>query len=343
MSCLDVMYHQTYGAHYLPAAAYKATYYNHHHHQQQQQQRKLSVYSKMQECMEQQGEGGGMQSRDHNLQHGPGHRLASNSELKDGSQPAEAEYLSSRCILFTYFQGNIGDVIDEHFSRALSQSSAFNSETKPIRVSQQSASASTGSWKDGSSLSQGQSGSVWNSTTYPPQTSACHPSVSLSVHPDFSPSPVSFNHPDGALWAGHVLSQASLPPPGNLPESWTYSLNTQSTSGYPNVHEVYHPHTHAHIHSRHHHPMLHTYTAHSPAMDPRLSPLLLPGVRTQNQPGANPGTSPHHEGVKTEMDLRSNSPSPARSLTWTPSPIHGSLEAYDSALDQTKAKTSAWF
>lgn len=33
MSCLDVMYHQGYGAHYLPAAAYKATYYN---HQQQQ-------------------------------------------------------------------------------------------------------------------------------------------------------------------------------------------------------------------------------------------------------------------------------------------------------------------
>lgn len=44
MSCLDVMYHQSYGAHhYLPAtsaaaaaAAYKAAYY--HHHQQQQQQ-----------------------------------------------------------------------------------------------------------------------------------------------------------------------------------------------------------------------------------------------------------------------------------------------------------------
>lgn len=35
MSCLDVMYHQSYGAHYLPAAAYKATYYNHHHQQQQ--------------------------------------------------------------------------------------------------------------------------------------------------------------------------------------------------------------------------------------------------------------------------------------------------------------------
>lgn len=42
MSCLDVMYHQSYGAHYLPAAAYKATYYN--HHQQQQQVRRWEKY-----------------------------------------------------------------------------------------------------------------------------------------------------------------------------------------------------------------------------------------------------------------------------------------------------------
>uniref|UniRef100_A0A8D3A626 Vestigial like family member 3 n=1 Tax=Scophthalmus maximus TaxID=52904 RepID=A0A8D3A626_SCOMX len=352
MSCLDVMYHQSYGAHYLPTAAYKATYYNHHH---QQQQRKLSVYSKMQECMEQQqqqqqqGAGRGMLPPDQGLRHGPGcesggRRSTSNSELKDGAQPAEAKYLSSRCVLFTYYQGDIGDVIDEHFSRALSQSSAFNSETKPIRVTQQSASPTAGLWKDGGgSLSEGQSSSVWNSTTYPSQTSPCLPPVSVSVHPDFSPSPVSFNHPDGALWAGHVLSQASLPPPAALPESWTYSLNTQGTSGYPNVHDVYHTHPHAHIHSRHHHPMLHSYPAHSPALDPRFNPLLLPGVRNQNQPAANPGSSPHSEGVKTEMDPSSISPVTATSVTWAPSVLHGSLEAYDSALDQTKAKTSVWF
>uniref|UniRef100_A0A4W6FFT2 Vestigial like family member 3 n=1 Tax=Lates calcarifer TaxID=8187 RepID=A0A4W6FFT2_LATCA len=229
MSCLDVMYHQSYGAHYLPAAAYKATYYNHHH---QQQQRKLSVYSKMQEYMEQQQQGGGggrgMLSRDQGFRQGPGsdsgHRSTSDSELKDDTQPADTEYLSSRCVLFTYFQGDIGDVVDEHFSRALSQSSTFNSETKPIRVTQQSASAAAGLWKDGGSLSEGQSSSVWNSSTYPSQTSSCLPSVSVSVHPDFSPSPVSFSHPDGALWAGHMLSQASLPPPATLPDSWTYSL-----------------------------------------------------------------------------------------------------------------------
>ncbi|XP_054471801.1 transcription cofactor vestigial-like protein 3 [Anoplopoma fimbria] len=355
MSCLDVMYHQSYGAHYLPAAAYKASYCNHHH--QQQQQRRLSVYSKMQECMEQQqqqqqqhGGGRGMLSRDHGLRQSPaapetesGHRSTSDSDLKDGPQPAEAEYLSSRCVLFTYFQGDIGDVVDEHFSRALSQSSTFNSETKPIRVTQPSASATSGLWKDGS-LSEGQSSSVWTST-YPSQASPCLPSVSVSVHPDFSSSPVSFNHPDGTLWADHVLSQASLPPPSALPDSWTYSLNSPSSSGYPNVHNVYHPHHHPHIHTRHHHPMLHSYPTHSSALDPRFNPLLLPGVRNQSQPTTSTGSSPLSEGVKTEMDPGSSSSSAvtAGSVTWTPSALHGSLEVYDTALDQTKAKTSVWF
>ncbi|XP_008327054.2 LOW QUALITY PROTEIN: transcription cofactor vestigial-like protein 3 [Cynoglossus semilaevis] len=366
MSCLDVMYHQSYGAHYLPAAAaaaYKSPYYNHHHHHhhhhhQEQQQRKLSVYNKMQECMEQhqeqhRGGGGGrrVMSRDQDLRHGPrlesGSRLTPDSDLKDGTQPAEAEYLSSRCILFTYFQGNIGDVIDEHFSRALSQASAFSSESKPIRVSQQSASAAGTLWKDGSSMPQGQSASVWNTSTYPQQTSPCLPSVSVSVHPDFSSSPVPFSHPDGSLWASHMLSQASLPPPANLSDSWTYNLNAQSTSGYANVHDVYPPppppRPHHHPPPHHHHPVLHPYSAHGTAVDPRFNPLLLPGVRNQNQTAANPGSSPHGEEVKTEMDHSSSSPATATTVSWTPSPLQGSLETYDSVLDQTKAKTTAWF
>lgn len=115
-------------------------------------QRKLSVYSKMQECMEQQQDGRGeMLSREQGLRQGPGsesgRQSSSDSELKDCAQPAEAEYLSSRCVLFTYFQGDISDVVDEHFSRALSQSSAFNNETKPIRVSQASAPAPASLWK----------------------------------------------------------------------------------------------------------------------------------------------------------------------------------------------------
>ncbi|XP_007557192.1 transcription cofactor vestigial-like protein 3 [Poecilia formosa] len=351
MSCLDVMYHQSYGAHYLPAAAYKATYYNHH---QQQQQRKLSAY-KMQECTEQQEppQGGmrGMLQNNRGVQQSPAAatvesspRSSAESELKDSTQPAEAEYLSSRCVLFTYFQGDIGDVVDEHFSRALSQPSSFSVESKPIRVTQVTCTATNNLWKDGGSHPDGQGTSSWSSP-FPPQVSSCLPSVSASVHPEFSSSPVSFSHPDGALWASHVLSQASIPSPASLSDSWTYSLSPQATSGYPNVHDVYHSHprSHPHIHTRHHHSMLHSYSPHSPALDPRFNALLLPGVRSQSQAATSPGSSPHSDGGKAELDLGSNSPISAASVSWTPPALHGSLETYDSAIDQTKMKTSIWF
>lgn len=182
---------------------------------------------------------------------------------------------------------------------------------------------------DGVSLPESQNSSVWNST-YPSHPGTCLPSVSVSVHPDFSPSPISLNHTDGALWAGHVLSQASLTPLASLPDSWTYSLNSQSTSGYPNVHDVRHPHPHVHIRNRHHHPMFHSYQPHSAALDSRFSPLLLPGVRSQSQTATSTCSSPHSEVTKTEMDPGSNSPITASSFTWTPSPLHGSLELYDS-------------
>lgn len=34
-------------------------------------------------------------------------------------KPIKTEW-NSRCVIFTYFQGDIGSVVDEHFSRALS-------------------------------------------------------------------------------------------------------------------------------------------------------------------------------------------------------------------------------
>lgn len=39
---------------------------------------------------------------------------------KEKQEAPEAEYLTSRCVLFTYYQGDISSVVDEHFSRALS-------------------------------------------------------------------------------------------------------------------------------------------------------------------------------------------------------------------------------
>lgn len=39
---------------------------------------------------------------------------------EEKQETPEAEYLNSRCVLFTYYQGDISAVVDEHFSRALS-------------------------------------------------------------------------------------------------------------------------------------------------------------------------------------------------------------------------------
>lgn len=54
--------------------------------------------------------------------------LPNKQEEDEKDQPAEMEYLNSRCVLFTYFQGDIGSVVDEHFSRALNQASSVNPE-----------------------------------------------------------------------------------------------------------------------------------------------------------------------------------------------------------------------
>lgn len=48
---------------------------------------------------------------------------------EDKDQPPGAEYLSSRCVLFTYFQGDISAVVDEHFSRALSHSTVYPAQS----------------------------------------------------------------------------------------------------------------------------------------------------------------------------------------------------------------------
>ncbi|NXU74088.1 VGLL2 protein, partial [Oreotrochilus melanogaster] len=120
MSCLDVMY-QVYGPH----QPYFAAAYSPYH-------QKLAFYSKMQEAPE----------------------SGSSKE-----RPPEAEYINSRCVLFTYFQGDISAVVDEHFSRALSQPSSFSlGSPKAVR--------NAASWRDGSFPMSQRSfpPSFWNST-----------------------------------------------------------------------------------------------------------------------------------------------------------------------------------
>lgn len=51
-------------------------------------------------------------------------------EIEKDSQPLTTHYISSSCMLLTYFTGDIASNVDEHFSRALSQPSSFNAENQ---------------------------------------------------------------------------------------------------------------------------------------------------------------------------------------------------------------------
>uniref|UniRef100_H0W2F9 Vestigial like family member 2 n=1 Tax=Cavia porcellus TaxID=10141 RepID=H0W2F9_CAVPO len=132
MSCLEVMY-QVYGT---PQPYFAAAYAPYH--------QKLAYYSKMQEAPEcttsPSSSGSGSSSFSSPT------AMASIKEEEGSSEkerPPEAEYINSRCVLFTYFQGDISSVVDEHFSRALSQPSSYTPScaSKTPR--------SSGPWRDG--------------------------------------------------------------------------------------------------------------------------------------------------------------------------------------------------
>lgn len=63
----------------------------------------------------------------------PSH-LAVKEEASLEKRPNNTRYLSNNCVLLTYFSGDVAAHVDDHFSRALSQPSAFSAEnqgTKP--------------------------------------------------------------------------------------------------------------------------------------------------------------------------------------------------------------------
>ncbi|KAL2081953.1 hypothetical protein ACEWY4_021771 [Coilia grayii] len=263
MSCLDVMY-QVYG----PPQPYFAAAYSPYHHQ------KLAFYSKMQEAQEGVSSGSSFS----NL---PGAAIKEEDCAREKDHPPEAEYINSRCVLFTYFQGDISSVVDEHFSRALSQPSSYVPS-----------SASSKSARDGSFPMNQRSfpASFWNSTY--------QPSVSASL--------------SSALSASH----SELPFPGD-PYS-TASLHSHLHQATP---EPWHPSHHHHHHhhpyslggaistqsSAYPRPGMHdVYGTH---FDPRYGSLLVPSVRPHRLPPTSvpaPGASP--------CDIGKSEPA---SSTWT--------------------------
>ncbi|XP_070971491.1 transcription cofactor vestigial-like protein 2 isoform X1 [Oncorhynchus clarkii lewisi] len=122
MSCLDVMY-PVYG-HYAPYAPATPAFIN--NFQAPVGLRSTSPRHRdfMMESRGMQRGPGGVSS---GTSVGPGSSSSSYPSAKrpeegpkEKQEVPEAEYLTSRCILFTYYQGDISSVVDEHFSRALS-------------------------------------------------------------------------------------------------------------------------------------------------------------------------------------------------------------------------------
>ncbi|NXF21670.1 VGLL3 protein, partial [Rhodinocichla rosea] len=217
-------------------------------------QKKLAVYNKMQESLEV--------------------SLPSKQEEDEKDQPAEMEYLNSRCVLFTYFQGDIGSVVDEHFSRALSQASSFSSETALSK----SKAGLNPLWRE--SQRSGFPTSFWTSSYQPPP-----PPCLSGVHPDFpvtAPGTFPAAAADPSSWPGHGLHQAAPAPPPAASESWPYPLASQVSPSYAHMHDVYvhrhHPH-HAHVHHHHHHHPHHHHPHAGSPRELRYGSLLVPSVR----------------------------------------------------------------
>ncbi|XP_038622297.1 transcription cofactor vestigial-like protein 3 isoform X5 [Tachyglossus aculeatus] len=335
MSCLGLMYPpQPYGAapHYRPnpnaanpnatnAAAAAAAYLP---PAQPSPKKKLAGYSKMQESLEV-----SLPSKQEEDEEEEDEEEEEEEEEKD--QPAEMEYLNSRCVLFTYFQGDIGSVVDEHFSRALGQASNFHPEPA---ISKNKMGLSP-LWRDSSTLPGQRSGfptSFWTSSYQPP------PGPCLGGgHHDFpSPTPSSFPTAEPSCWPGPSLHQTAPPPAPAGSEPWPYPLASQVSPSYSHMHEVYvhHHHPHPHMHHRHHHHH-HTPPAGS-HLDPRYGSLLMPSVRAAR-------ISAPQCDIKTDPTTATTATS-----AWAGA-FHGTVDigpgfGFDTGLQhQDKSKEAPWF
>uniref|UniRef100_A0ABM5FXI5 Transcription cofactor vestigial-like protein 3 isoform X2 n=1 Tax=Pogona vitticeps TaxID=103695 RepID=A0ABM5FXI5_9SAUR len=220
-------------------------------------------------------------------------------------------------------QGDIGSVVDEHFSRALNQASSLD----PEAAISKSKTGLNSLWRENSTITSQRSGfpaSFWTSSYQTPP-----PPCLSGVHHDFPvTAPGTFSTADPSSWPGHALHQTAPPPPPSMSESWHYPLASQVSSSYGHMHDVYMHHHHPHAHM-HHHPTSH--------LDPRYRPLLMPSVCTGKIP------PPQCDAAKTD-------PSAVTSATsaWAGA-FHGTVDivptfGFDTGIQhQDKTKEAAWF
>ncbi|XP_055028803.2 transcription cofactor vestigial-like protein 2b isoform X1 [Misgurnus anguillicaudatus] len=135
-------------------------------------------------------------------------------EITKDKEIREAEYLSSRCVLFTYYQGDISSVVDEHFSRALSTYMETEGKKRHTESSTEASSSTT-------------------RRSFPP-----------SFWDSNYPSPPSRPHCDAPTYAMDPYAPALHPGlPHSHPhpsESWSYSQSQPYGPPRP-LHELYSP------------------------------------------------------------------------------------------------------
>ncbi|XP_006631573.2 transcription cofactor vestigial-like protein 2b [Lepisosteus oculatus] len=159
------------------------------------------------------GGGGRMQKRvDSVLGTGAASFPGSGEGGEKDKQAPEAKYLSSRCVLFTYYQGDISSVVDEHFSRALSSYMEGDGKKRVAELGSDSASPSS-------------------RRSFPP-----------SFWDSSYPSPSNRGHSDGAAYSIDPYSPALHPglPPPHPSESWAYPPSPAYAPPRP-LHELYSP------------------------------------------------------------------------------------------------------
>ena len=63
----------------------------------------------------------------------------------DAEPPESTQYVGDRCVVLTYFKGDVGSIVDDHFTKALAQPSSFNAKHQGTRPNL----STSASWKLG--------------------------------------------------------------------------------------------------------------------------------------------------------------------------------------------------
>ncbi|XP_063040101.1 transcription cofactor vestigial-like protein 2b isoform X2 [Engraulis encrasicolus] len=181
---------------------------------------------------------------------------------KEKQEVGEAEYLSSRCVLFTYYQGDISSVVDEHFSRALSTYMEGESKRRPTD-------AGTVSPISRRSFPP----SFWDSNyPSPPSRGHCDPGATPYSMDPYAHSAL---HPGLPHPHAHAHPHPHSHPHTHPSESWGSYTQGQAYAAPRPLHELY---------------------TTAPGLEPHYGPLLMPAVRPPHL-GPLPG---HYEVGKLE-------------------------------------------